>query len=62
MCNSVHIERLLLLLKKLRYGMMVLEMVGGRKNESVGVEQTSEIYFPHRIYKRLELRGRSGAE
>ncbi|KAG8478079.1 hypothetical protein CXB51_027883 [Gossypium anomalum] len=28
------------------YGMMVLEMVGGRKNIDVGVSQTSEVYFP----------------
>ncbi|MBA0858331.1 hypothetical protein Goshw_024276 [Gossypium schwendimanii] len=32
------------------YGMMVLEMVGGRKNINVGVSQTSEIYYPHWIY------------
>jgi serine/threonine protein kinase len=37
------------------YGMMILEMVGGRKNINVGVSNTSEIYFPHWIYKRLEL-------
>ncbi|THG12995.1 hypothetical protein TEA_006976 [Camellia sinensis var. sinensis] len=37
------------------YGMMVLEMVGGRKNIDVEVDRTSEIYFPHWIYKRLEL-------
>ncbi|KAI8539053.1 hypothetical protein RHMOL_Rhmol09G0151400 [Rhododendron molle] len=37
------------------YGMMVLEMVGGRKNISVKVDRTSEIYFPHWVYKRLEL-------
>ncbi|KAK9999686.1 hypothetical protein SO802_019289 [Lithocarpus litseifolius] len=37
------------------YGMMVLEMVGGRKNIDVSVDLTSEIYFPHWIYKRLEL-------
>ena len=37
------------------YGMMILEMVGGRKNVNVRVENTSEIYFPHWIYKRLEL-------
>ncbi|PON86951.1 Serine/threonine protein kinase [Trema orientale] len=37
------------------YGMMVLEMVGGRKNINVRVDNTSEIYFPHWIYKRLEL-------
>ncbi|XP_024933674.3 PR5-like receptor kinase [Ziziphus jujuba] len=36
------------------YGMMVLEMVGGRKNVNVG-GNTSEIYFPHWIYKRIEL-------
>ncbi|KAK0575036.1 hypothetical protein LWI29_033016 [Acer saccharum] len=29
------------------YGMMVLEMVGRRKNLDVGVGKTSEIYFPH---------------
>ncbi|XP_059316930.1 rust resistance kinase Lr10-like [Lycium ferocissimum] len=37
------------------YGMMVLEMVGGRKNVDVGVERTSEIYFPHWLYRRIEL-------
>ncbi|KAF7124274.1 hypothetical protein RHSIM_Rhsim12G0142600 [Rhododendron simsii] len=37
------------------YGMMVLEMVGGRKNISVEVDRTSETYFPYWIYKRLEL-------
>ncbi|XP_058184732.1 LEAF RUST 10 DISEASE-RESISTANCE LOCUS RECEPTOR-LIKE PROTEIN KINASE-like 2.4 isoform X2 [Rhododendron vialii] len=37
------------------YGMMVLEMVGVRKNISVDVDCTSEIYFPHWVYKRLEL-------
>ncbi|KAH0675006.1 hypothetical protein KY285_022807 [Solanum tuberosum] len=37
------------------YGMMVLEMVGGRKNVDVGVDRTSEIYFPHWLYQRLEL-------
>ncbi|KAM3740821.1 hypothetical protein ACB098_08G128400 [Castanea mollissima] len=37
------------------YGMMVLEMVGGRKNVDVSVDFTSEIYFPHWIYKHLEL-------
>ncbi|KAF7827782.1 LEAF RUST 10 DISEASE-RESISTANCE LOCUS RECEPTOR-LIKE PROTEIN KINASE-like 2.4 isoform X1 [Senna tora] len=37
------------------YGMMVLEMVGGRRNINVEVECSSEIYFPHWIYKRLEL-------
>ncbi|KAG5603879.1 hypothetical protein H5410_025371 [Solanum commersonii] len=37
------------------YGMMVLEMVGGRKNVDVGVDCTSEIYFPHWLYRRIEL-------
>uniref|UniRef100_A0A7N2QX76 PR5-like receptor kinase n=1 Tax=Quercus lobata TaxID=97700 RepID=A0A7N2QX76_QUELO len=37
------------------YGMMVLEMVGGRKNVDVTVDFSSQIYFPHWIYKHLEL-------
>ncbi|KAM4103151.1 hypothetical protein ACJW30_06G057200 [Castanea mollissima] len=37
------------------YGMLVFEMVGGRKNFNAGVSHTSEIYFPHWIYKKLEL-------
>jgi serine/threonine protein kinase len=37
------------------YGMMVLEMVGGRKNIDASVDHTSEIYFPHWIYRRLKL-------
>lgn len=39
------------------YGMMLLEMVGGRTNADAGMvhSHTSEIYFPHWIYKRLEL-------
>nr|XP_023889762.1 rust resistance kinase Lr10-like [Quercus suber] len=36
------------------YGMMVLEMVGSRKNIDVSVDFTSGIYFPHWIYKHLE--------
>ncbi|PIA64502.1 hypothetical protein AQUCO_00100167v1 [Aquilegia coerulea] len=36
------------------YGMMVLEMIGGRKNIDATVVNTSEIYFPHWIYNRLE--------
>ncbi|KAJ8486489.1 hypothetical protein OPV22_018974 [Ensete ventricosum] len=35
------------------YGMMVLEMAGGRENLDAGVENTSEIYFPHWIYDNL---------
>ncbi|KAG2700859.1 hypothetical protein I3760_06G017500 [Carya illinoinensis] len=37
------------------YGMMILEMVGGRKNIDAEVDRTSEIFFPHWVYKRLEL-------
>ncbi|XP_050893098.1 LEAF RUST 10 DISEASE-RESISTANCE LOCUS RECEPTOR-LIKE PROTEIN KINASE-like 2.8 [Lathyrus oleraceus] len=37
------------------YGMMVLEMVGRRKNIKVEVDCSSELYFPHLIYQRLEL-------
>nr|XP_029122187.1 LOW QUALITY PROTEIN: LEAF RUST 10 DISEASE-RESISTANCE LOCUS RECEPTOR-LIKE PROTEIN KINASE-like 2.1 [Elaeis guineensis] len=36
------------------YGMMVLEMVGGRKNIDARVENTSEIYFPHWIFDHLD--------
>ncbi|KAL8249134.1 hypothetical protein R6Q59_006002 [Mikania micrantha] len=41
------------------YGMLLLEMVGGRKNidTGVGFGQTSEIYFPDWIYKRLHKDG-----
>ncbi|KAK7380059.1 hypothetical protein VNO78_32418 [Psophocarpus tetragonolobus] len=37
------------------YGMMLLEMVGGRKNINAEASHTSEIYFPYLVYKRLEL-------
>ena len=37
------------------YGMMILEMGGGRKNIDVAASHTSKIYFPHWVYKRLEL-------
>ncbi|PRQ33582.1 putative glycerophosphodiester phosphodiesterase, protein kinase RLK-Pelle-LRK10L-2 family [Rosa chinensis] len=37
------------------FGMMLSEMVGGRRNINVEADNTSEIYFPHWIYKRLEL-------
>ena len=37
------------------YEMMVLEMVGGRKDIDINVDFTSEIYFSHWIYKHLEL-------
>ncbi|XP_010941600.2 LEAF RUST 10 DISEASE-RESISTANCEUS RECEPTOR-LIKE PROTEIN KINASE-like 2.3 isoform X2 [Elaeis guineensis] len=41
------------------YGMLVLEMVGGRRNLEVQVDNTSEIYFPHWIYMHLNLDGNS---
>jgi serine/threonine protein kinase len=44
------------------YGIMVSEMVGGRKNIDIGVDHTSELYFPHWIYKRLELDEELGLE
>ena len=37
------------------YGMLVLEMVGGRRNFDNGVSNNSKIYFPDWIYKDLEL-------
>ncbi|XP_042497090.1 LEAF RUST 10 DISEASE-RESISTANCE LOCUS RECEPTOR-LIKE PROTEIN KINASE-like 2.7 [Macadamia integrifolia] len=36
------------------YGMMVLEMVGGRKNMNMSAGHTSEVYFPHWIYKHFQ--------
>ena len=37
------------------FGMMILEMVAGRKIIDTGASRSSEIYFPHWIYKHLEL-------
>ncbi|XP_047151086.1 LEAF RUST 10 DISEASE-RESISTANCE LOCUS RECEPTOR-LIKE PROTEIN KINASE-like 2.5 [Vigna umbellata] len=37
------------------YGMVLLEMVGGRKNINGEASNTSEIYFPHWAHKKLEL-------
>ncbi|MBA0653336.1 hypothetical protein Goklo_020526 [Gossypium klotzschianum] len=36
------------------YGMMVLEMVGGRKNVNVEASRTSEMYFSSWIYEHLD--------
>ncbi|XP_028951642.2 LEAF RUST 10 DISEASE-RESISTANCEUS RECEPTOR-LIKE PROTEIN KINASE-like 2.1 [Malus domestica] len=36
------------------YGMMLSKMVGGTRNIDTEAENTSEIYFPHWIYQRLE--------
>ncbi|XP_010042044.2 rust resistance kinase Lr10-like [Eucalyptus grandis] len=44
------------------FGMTVLEMVGGRKNIVAGANQTSEVYFPHWIHKRLELQEELGLQ
>ena len=41
------------------YGMMVLEMVGV-KNIDVSGDCTSKVYFPHWIYKHLELKEELG--
>ena len=43
------------------YGMLVLEMIGGRKNFDGGASHTSEIYFPHWAYSKLELDESFGA-
>ncbi|XP_043808703.1 LEAF RUST 10 DISEASE-RESISTANCE LOCUS RECEPTOR-LIKE PROTEIN KINASE-like 2.1 [Manihot esculenta] len=37
------------------YGMMILEMFGGKNNIDFGASQDSEMYFPDCLYKRLEL-------
>ncbi|GMQ11392.1 hypothetical protein CsSME_00054046 [Camellia sinensis var. sinensis] len=42
------------------YGMLVLEMVHGRENIGKSVEHTSDLYFPHSIYKKLECDGDIG--
>jgi serine/threonine protein kinase len=36
------------------YGMLVLEMVGARKEFDSGLSETSKRYFPHGIYNKLE--------
>ena len=33
--------------------MLLLEMVGGRKNNDVNVENTSQVYFPEWVYNHL---------
>jgi len=44
------------------YGMMVLEMIGGRQNTMTGVDPSSEIYFPDWIYNRLESKQELGLQ
>ncbi|KAL3731445.1 hypothetical protein ACJRO7_028339 [Eucalyptus globulus] len=53
-------ESIVSMLDVYSYGMMVLEMVGGRKIVEVGVDRTSEIYFPHWIHRRLKLQEELG--
>ncbi|WOG96328.1 hypothetical protein DCAR_0415663 [Daucus carota subsp. sativus] len=36
------------------YGMLILEMVGGRKNVDAQADHTSEIYYPRWLYKRIQ--------
>ncbi|OMP03594.1 hypothetical protein CCACVL1_02350 [Corchorus capsularis] len=36
------------------FGMLLLEMVGGRKNIDVNVGNVSQVYFPEWVYNRLE--------
>ncbi|XVF79226.1 hypothetical protein PTKIN_Ptkin14bG0203600 [Pterospermum kingtungense] len=36
------------------FGMLLLEMVGGRKNIDVTVANVSQVYFPEWVYNRLE--------
>ncbi|KAL0463552.1 UNVERIFIED_CONTAM: LEAF RUST 10 DISEASE-RESISTANCE LOCUS RECEPTOR-LIKE PROTEIN KINASE-like 2.3 [Sesamum latifolium] len=43
------------------YGMMVLEIAGGRKNiNPADVDRSSEVYFPNYIYKQLEMEAERG--
>ncbi|KAK7291407.1 hypothetical protein RIF29_06530 [Crotalaria pallida] len=44
------------------YGMMLMEMIGWRKNINPEGSHSSEIYFPHWIYKRLETSLALGAD
>ncbi|KAK8677351.1 hypothetical protein V6N13_142895 [Hibiscus sabdariffa] len=36
------------------FGMLLLEMVGGRRNIDVKVENISQVYFPEWVYNRLD--------
>jgi serine/threonine protein kinase len=36
------------------FGILLLEIVGGRKNVDVTLENTSQVYFPEWIYNLLE--------
>jgi len=54
MCNR-HFGRVLHKSDIYSYGMMLLEMVGGRKNINAEASHTSEIYFLHWAHNKLEL-------
>ncbi|XP_049936530.1 rust resistance kinase Lr10-like [Nymphaea colorata] len=43
------------------FGMLLLEMVGKRKNVDVNVEHTSQVYFPEWIYNRVNMQHELGA-
>ncbi|KAF3792351.1 Glycerophosphodiester phosphodiesterase protein kinase domain-containing [Nymphaea thermarum] len=43
------------------FGMLLLEMVGKRKNIDVNVEHTSQVYFPEWIYNRVNMQQELGA-
>ncbi|XP_059599317.1 rust resistance kinase Lr10-like [Vitis vinifera] len=38
------------------FGMLLIEMVGGRKNIDTTVKNTSQVYFPEWVYNRLDKR------
>ncbi|KAJ4794356.1 Protein kinase family protein [Rhynchospora pubera] len=40
------------------YGMMLLEMVGGRRNTKPSAENPSQVYFPHWLYDQLAEGGK----
>ncbi|XP_028054732.1 LEAF RUST 10 DISEASE-RESISTANCE LOCUS RECEPTOR-LIKE PROTEIN KINASE-like 2.3 [Camellia sinensis] len=42
------------------YEMLVLEMVQGREKIGQSIEDTSNLYFPHSIYKKLKYDGDIG--
>ncbi|XP_034710490.1 rust resistance kinase Lr10-like [Vitis riparia] len=39
------------------FGILLLEMVGGRKNIDVTMEKTSQVYFPEWVYNQLDQGG-----
>ncbi|KAK4280784.1 hypothetical protein QN277_012360 [Acacia crassicarpa] len=43
------------------YGMLILEMVGGKQNIESEISDSSDVYLPHLLYKQIEL-GKNIAE